>query len=215
MAGLRSLVLGEGRVNIPTADASEQSTSPQGGEHVKPDKTSSRPIRAVGLLLILQAIGLVGLIAYGLLQVDWQQVRSDSQQQGLALEIQRESSQQQEEEAVRAIEADAVRDAVRAIVAAILFLPSIVLAILAALGFLIFSRRGWLLASLAQTLSLGACMEFYYDSVWEKPGFVYPVMLYCTLMILYLNSSAVRVVFHSRRKPAKTRGQDLEVVRDS
>ena len=48
---------------------------------MKPDKASSRPIRAVGLLLILQAIGLVGLIAYGLLQVDWQQVRSDSQQQ--------------------------------------------------------------------------------------------------------------------------------------
>ena len=63
---------------------------------MKPDKTSSRPIRAVGLLLILQAIGLVGLIAYGLLQVDWQQVRSDSQQQGLVLEIQPDPSQQQE-----------------------------------------------------------------------------------------------------------------------
>lgn len=177
---------------------------------MKPDKTSSRPIRAVGLLLILQAIGLVGLIAYGLLQVDWQQVRSDSQQQGLELEIQLDSSQQQQEG-----EEESGLEAARAIVAAILFLPSIVLAILGALGFLIFSRRGWLLASLAQTLSLGACMELYYDSVWEKPGFVYPVMLYCILMILYLNSSAVRVVFHSRHKPAKPMGQDLEVVRDS
>jgi hypothetical protein len=64
---------------------------------VKPDKTSSRPIRAVGLLLILQAIGLVGLIAYGLLQVDWQQVRSDSQQ-GLVVEMQPDSSQQEGEE---------------------------------------------------------------------------------------------------------------------
>jgi hypothetical protein len=207
MAGLRSLVLGEGRLNIPTADASEQPTSPQGGEHVKPDKTSSRPIRAVGLLLILQAIGLVGLLAYGLLQVDWQQVRSDSQQ-GLVVEIQPDSSQQEGEEGSGLA-------AARAIGAAILFLPSIVLAILGALGFLIFSRKGWLLASLAQTLSLGACMELYYGSVWEKPGFVYPVMLYCVLMILYLNSSEVRVVFHSRRKPAKNRGQDLEVVRDS
>lgn len=174
---------------------------------MKPDKTSSRPIRAVGLLLILQAIGLVGLLAYGLLQVDWQQVRSDSQQ-GLEVEIQPDSSQQEGEEESGLV-------AARAIGAAILFLPSIVLAILGALGFLIFSRRGWLLASLAQTLSLGACMELYYGSVWEKPGFVYPVMLYCVLMILYLNSSEVRVVFHSRRKPAKNRGQDLEVVRDS
>jgi hypothetical protein len=209
MAGLRSLVLGEGRLNITTADASEQPTSPQGGKHVKPDKTSSRPIRAVGLLLILQAIGLVGLIAYGLLQVDWQQVQSDSQQQGLVLEIQLDSSQQQEGEE------ESVLEAARAIGAAILFLPSIVLAILGALGFLLFSRRGWLLASLAQTLSLGACMELYYNSVWENPAFVYPVMLYCILMILYLNSSEVRVVFHSRRKPAKTVGQDLEVVHDS
>src|SRR5829696_10459088 len=98
MARLRSLVLGEGRLNIPTADASGQPTSPQGGEDVKPDKTSSRPIRAVGLLLILQAIGLVGLIAYGLLQVDWQQVRFDLQQEeGLVLEIQPDSLQEEEE----------------------------------------------------------------------------------------------------------------------
>ena len=174
---------------------------------MKPDRISSRPIRAVGLLLILQVIGLVGLIAYGLLQVDWQQVRSDSQQQGLVLEIQPDSSQQVGEE-------ESGLEAARAIGAAILFLPSIVLAILGALGFLIFSHRGWLLASLAQTLSLGACMELYYDTVWEKPGFIYPVMLYCILMILYLNSSEVRVVFHSRRKPAKTAGRDVEVVHD-
>ena len=207
MAGLRSLVLGEGSLNITTADASERPAPPQGGEHDEPDKTSSRPVRAVGLLLILQAIGLVGLLAYGLLQVDWQQVRSDSQQ-GLVVEIQPDSSQQEGEEGPGL-------EAARAIGAAILFLPSIVLAILGALGFLIFSRRGWLLASLAQTLSLGACMELYYESIWEKPGFVYPIMLYCILMILYLNSSEVRVVFHSRRKPAKAVRQDLEAAHDS
>jgi hypothetical protein len=70
------------------------------------------------------------------------------------------------------------------------------------------------LASLAQTLSLGACMELYYEPFWENPGFIYPVMVYCILMILYLNSSEVRVVFHSRRKPAKTVGQELEAVHE-
>src|SRR5215213_9344588 len=194
MARLTGLTSGEGSLNVTTADASERSASPQGGEHDVLDKTNSRPIRAVGLLMLLQAIGLVGLSAYGLLQIDWQQVGFDWQ------------SQEEEESEL---------EAARAVGAAILFLPSIVLAILGALGFLLFSRRGWLLASLAQTLSLGACMEFYYDSFWEKPDFIYPVMLYCILMILYLNSSAVRVVFHSRHKPAKTMGQDLEVVRDS
>ena len=189
---------------ITTVDASERPTSPQGGEDDEPHKTSSRPIRAVGLLLILQAIVLVGFIAYGLLQVDWQQLRTDSQQ-GLVVEIQPDSSQQLE---------GAVLEAARAIGVAILFSPSVVLAILGALGFLLFSHRGWLLASLAQTLSLGACLELYYESFWEKPGFIYPVMLYCILMILYLNSSAVRVVFHSRRKPAKAMGRDLETTHD-
>jgi cytochrome c oxidase subunit IV len=204
MAEVKSLVLGEGSLNISIADASEQPATPQGREH-KLDKTTSRPIRAVGFLLLFQAIGLIGLLTYGLLQIDWQQVRFDSQQ-GLELEIQLDSSQKAEEESML--------DADRAILAAILFLLSIVLAILGALGFL-FSRRGWLLASLAQTLILGACMELYYNSVWENPAFVYPIMLYCILMILYLNSSEVRVVFHSRRKPAKTVGQDVEVVHDS
>src|SRR3982751_6580956 len=96
MAGLMGLILGKGSLNITTANASEQPASPQGGEHDEPGKTSSRPIRAVGLLLLLQAIGLVGLMAYGLLQVDWQQVRFEAQQQGLGLEIQVDPSQQQE-----------------------------------------------------------------------------------------------------------------------
>ena len=206
MAGLKGFILGEGSLNITTADASEQPASPQGGEHDEPDKTSSRPIRAVGLLLILQAIGLVGLMAYVLLQVDWQQVRSDWQQQGSELQIEIDMSQQQEGPAL---------DAARAVGAAVLFLPSIVLAVLGALGFLLFSRRGWLLASLAQTLSLGACLQLYYEPFWDNPGFVYPVMLYCILMILYLNSSEVRVVFHSRRKPAKAVGRrDLEATHD-
>ena len=95
---------------------------------MKPDRISIRPIRVVGLLLILQAIGLVGIIAYGILQVDWQQIQSgSSQQEGLVLEVQPDSPQQQE----------IVLEAVRAIGAAILFSPSIILAIIGALGFIL------------------------------------------------------------------------------
>ena len=100
---------------------------------MKPDRISIRPIRVVGLLLILQAIGLVGIIAYGILQVDWQQIQSgSSQQEGLVLEVQPDSPQQQE----------IVLEAAKAIGAAILFSPSIILAIIGALGFILFSRRG-------------------------------------------------------------------------
>jgi hypothetical protein len=166
------------------------------------DKTSSRPIRVVGLLLILQVIGLIGIIAYSIEQVpDWQQVhaRLDLQEEGLELEIQPDSPEQQ---AKPALEAD------RAILVAILFTPSIILASIGALGFILFSRRGWLLASLAQTLSLGVCLELYYEPFWDSPVFVYPVMVYCILMILYLNSSEVRVVFHSRPKPLQNNGME-------
>ncbi len=154
---------------------------------MNPDKARSRSMRTIGLLLILQAIGLVGIAAFGLWQVDWQQIQRDSAQQE-GMEIRLDSQQEQELQAARAIEV------------AIRFLPPVVLAILGALGFLFFSRRGWLLAALAQALSLWACVQLYYE--WD-PGFVYPVMLYCILMVLYLNSYNVRVVFHSRRRTAQ------------
>jgi hypothetical protein len=156
-------------------------------------------------LLILQAIGLIAIVAYDILQVDWQQFQTDSSQGELVLEIQPGSSQE-----------ELVLEAGRVVGAAVLFSPSIVLAFIGALGFLLFSRRGWLLASLAQTLGIGACLELYYDPFWDSPGFVYPIMLYCILMILYLNSSAVRVVFHSRRGSAEQRSvvQDLGAARD-
>jgi len=169
------------------------------------DKTSTRPIRAIGLLLILQAIGLVGIATFDLWQVDWQQVQLEfSPQPQEGLEITLDSPQEQE----------VGLEAGRAIEVAIRFLPSVVLAILGALGFLFFSHRGWLLAALAQTLSLWACLQLYYE--WN-PGFIYPVMLYCGLMVLYLNSYNVRVVFHSGRKPVRQSAteRDLEVARDS
>jgi hypothetical protein len=172
---------------------------------VKPDKASSRPIKAIGLLLILQAIGLIAIAAYDLQQVDWQQVQiefSPQPQEGLEITLDVPQEQEVGLEVVRAIEV------------AIFFVPPVVLAILGALGFLFFSRRGWLLAALAQTLSLWACLQLYYE--WN-PGFIYPVMLYCILMVLYLNSYNVRVVFHSRRELPRqgVTERDLEVARDS
>jgi hypothetical protein len=172
---------------------------------VKPDKISSRPIRVIGFLLILQAIGLAGIAAVDLRQVDWQEVElefSPRLQEGLEITVDWPQEQEVGLEAARAIEV------------AVRFLPPVVLAILGGLGFLFFSRRGWLLAALAQTLSLWACLQLYYE--WN-PGFVYPVMLYCIFLILYLNSYDVRVVFHSRSKPAiqGAAERDLEVVRDS
>jgi hypothetical protein len=41
---------------------------------------------------------------------------------------------------------------------------------------------------------------------WFQPGYVYPIMAYCVLMILYLNSHDVRVVFLS----GQTSGSSVE-----
>ncbi len=139
---------------------------------MEPDKTSYRPVRVIGLLLILEVIGLVGLGAYEFLQVDWRRIDFDEQ-----------PSQQ-------VIEAAAF----------VLFAPPAVLTLLSALSFLLLRRKGWLLAAIAQGLSLAVCLWLYSQF---QPVYVYPIMAYCVLMILYLNSHDVRVVFHLKRDVAK------------
>jgi hypothetical protein len=117
--------------------------------------------------LILEVIGLVILGGYEFLQVDWR---------GIDL---------------KSPEHQAVEVAVFA-----LFVPSAILTLLSALSFLFLHRRGWLLAAIAQGLSLAVCLWLY--SLFQ-PGYVYPIMAYCVLMILYLNSQDVRVVFQPRQ----------------
>jgi len=130
---------------------------------VEPEKTSYWPVRVIGTLLILEVIGLVLLGGYEFLQVDWRGINLRSPQ----------------------------RQAVEVAVFA-LFIPSAVLTLLSALSFLFLRRRGWLLAAIAQGLSLAVCLWLY---SWFQPGYVYPIMAYCILMILYLNSHDVRMVF--------------------
>ncbi len=121
------------------------------------------------MLLILEVIGLLALGGYEFLQVRWR---------GIDLE---------------SLQHQAVEVAVFA-----LFVPSAVLTLLSALSFLFLRRRGWLLAAIAQGLSLAVCLWLY--SLFQ-PGYVYPIMAYCVLMILYLNSQDVRVVFRPRQGP--------------
>ncbi len=152
-------------------------------------RARSWPVRANGLLLVLQAAGLGGIGAYNVLRIDWQQVQQQA-----------ESDASLSPELTEAVEHAAV----------IVFTlgPPAVLAVLAALGFFFLFRIGWLLAMIVQALTLLACLLLYSDwepvSGWE-PVFIYPVMLYCIVMVLYLNSSDVRAAFHIRRR-AETQG---------
>jgi hypothetical protein len=120
----------------------------------------------IGVLLILEVIGLVVLGGYEFLQVYWRGSELSSPQH------------------------QAVEVAVFA-----LFIPSAVLTLLSALSFLFLQNRGWLLAAIGQGLSLAVCLWLY--SLFQ-PGYVYPIMAYCILMILYLNSQNVRMAFRPR-----------------
>ena len=138
---------------------------------------SYRPVRVIGLLLILEVLGLAGLGVYEFAQVDWQQLRPGAPQR-------------------QAIE----------VLALLLFVPPAVMTLLSALSFLLLRRRGWLLAAIAQGVSLAICLWLYSEF---QPVYVYPIMAYCILMILYLNSQDVRVVFHPRRDKARRESETL------
>ncbi len=140
------------------------------------DGGPQRQVRLVGVLLIFEAVGLLGLVVYnGVLRI----VRG-------RVEIVME-----------------VWGPFETIVVGGVFLTAAIMAAVAAVGFLFLRRKGWLLAAFAQTLALGTCLTLYTEL---EPRFVYPIMLYCIVMILYLNSRYVRAVFHSGREPGERLG---------
>ena len=136
----------------------------QGG--LEPVSTSRRPVWAIGLLLMLEAAGIAAYGAYEILQVDWRRVVSTRTMPS--------------------------REVVETL-ALVLFAPAVVLTLLAALGFLLLRRRGWLLAAISQGVAVATGLWLY--AAYE-PVYVYPIMAYAVLMILYLNVHDVRAVFY-------------------
>lgn len=153
-----------------------------GGSALLEEPESRRSVRAVGLLLILQVAGLAALGLYEFTLVNWQRF-------------------------VDPTAAAPTPDRVIEVVAYASFFPPAVLMVLSALGFLFMRRRGWLTAAIAQGLCLAACLWLY---ARYEPFYVYPIMIYCVLMILYLNSQGVRTVFRrGRAAPGPPAGRDV------
>ena len=98
-----------------------------------PDDVTYRPIRVIGLLLILEVVGLIALGTYEFVRVDWQRIELDATPPPQAIEV----------------------------LTFVLFAPSAVLTLLSALSFLLLRRRGWILAALGQGLCLAVCLWFY------------------------------------------------------
>ena len=137
-----------------------------------------RQTRILGVLLILQVVAMVGFGVWLFSTIDWDRILTfaNEQAQNLPKPLERQLEQ--------------------AILYVIYFLAPAILLLLAGLGFVLFRRRGWMLASVAQAIILLVCLFFYTD---PRPWFAYPIIAYSILMILYLNSQGVRAVVHSRR----------------
>ena len=150
-------------------------------------RISYRQVRVVGALLILQGVGLIGLGVYFFSRIDWDRALVTNGQGQIH---------------VQTIDESLLKLLEQAALFAIFFLPSAVLLLIAGLSFLVVRRRGWLLATTAQSLILLVCLFAYPD---PRPSFTYPFIAYCILMVLYLNSRNVRAAFHSKEKPASSR----------
>ncbi len=137
-----------------------------GEARLEPVSTSRRPVRAIALLLMLEAAGIAAYGAYELSRVDWRSVV-----------------------AAREVPSGEVVDALLLV----LFAPAVVLTLLASLGFLLLQRRGWLLAAISQGAVVATGLWLY---AAYGPVYVYPIMAYAVLMILYLNVHDVRAVFY-------------------
>jgi hypothetical protein len=141
----------------------------------------------LGVLLILQVVAMVGLGVRLFTGIDWDRILALADEQGQNLPKPLEMQLEQ------------------AILYAIYFLAPVILLLLAGLGFVLLRRRGWMLASVAQALIMLACLFFYTD---PRPWFAYPIIAYCILMILYLNSQGVRAVVHSKRATPPAAGSE-------
>ena len=137
--------------------------------------------------MILQVVVMVGIGVWLFSNIDWDRI----------LTLANERAQDLPKPLEKQLE--------QAILYVIYFLAPAILLLLAGFGFVLLRRRGWMLASVAQAISLLVCLFFYTD---PRPWFAYPIIAYCILMILYLNSQGVRAVVHSRRMaPAGARSE--------
>ena len=141
-----------------------------------------RQARLLGVLLILQLVAMVGIGVWLFASVDWDTLVNLSNKPGQIR--------------LQTTDKSVAKDFKRAILFAVYFFAPVVLLLLAGLGFVLLRRRGWMLASVAQALIMLSCLFFYGAS---RPWFAYPIIAYCILMILLLNSRSVRAVVQRRQ----------------
>ncbi|MCK6624239.1 MAG: hypothetical protein L6R45_03565 [Anaerolineae bacterium] len=129
-------------------------------------KTRSGPVMVLGLLLLLQAVGLfdLGLFFF---------TRGLGLRRSLIVEM-------------------LITEPINALAMGIIFIPLALLALLAALGFFRLWRAAWIMAMLTQGLSLLTALLLYFN---QRPSYVYVIMLYSIFLVIYLHTAEVSTTF--------------------
>lgn len=87
-------------------------------------------------------------------------------------------------------------DTLDALLLLVVLTPVSILAAPAAAGLFVQRRWAWLLAMLLEAVLLGLCLYFYVglpESIVTRNGIIYAIMASCIVMVLYLNSTDVRL----------------------
>ncbi|MBX3013989.1 MAG: hypothetical protein KF832_20880 [Caldilineaceae bacterium] len=133
----------------------------------------SWPLRIISLLLLVQTAGLALITLFFLRRVDWEEELADTVPSVAALDL---------------------------IVWTAVVAPLVLLLLATAIGFFFRRTFAWHAAMTLQGLMLLGSLTIYFftDSHLRNSHLLYLTMLYCILMVLYLNTSDVRMAFHVR-----------------
>ena len=144
------------------------------------------PTRAIALLLLLQSVVVIAVTWYYFSRVNWTQIDASA----LAGESRLSSL--------------VLRPLTEAFMVGGVFLPFAILLMFSAVGFLMLRRAAWLLAMICQSGILLACLLIYFGSDLRlgRSNMLYVMLLLCIMLVLYLNSTDVRLAFDSRRQQA-------------
>jgi hypothetical protein len=128
------------------------------------------PVRAISLLLIVQALGLISLNAWLLAGVDWEREFAFVFLSLTALDTLSFST---------------------------MFTLIAVVTFFTAIAFFLRRRSAWLVAMTLQGVILFCCLWIYFltTSHLRASLFIYLIMLYSILLVLYLNTTDVRQAF--------------------
>lgn len=149
------------------------SATPRHKKTVRASSNIRWPARIIGLLLLLQTGMLSAISIYFARQIDWSSEWEDIMLSITTLDI---------------------------VMWVATMIPLVLLLFLTAIGFLLYRRFAWLFAMTIQGLILLRCLFIYFatNSHLQRSPWIHLIMVYCIVLVLYLNSTNIRLAFTAK-----------------